>query len=64
MSLKILSAIFGSSNSRQLKRIGKVVKKINALEEGYEKLSDEEIKAKTTEFRERFEKNHVVRLRA
>ncbi|MCB1649057.1 MAG: preprotein translocase subunit SecA [Pseudomonadales bacterium] len=60
MSLKILSAIFGSSNSRQLKRIGKVVKKINALEEGYEKLSDEEIKAKTTEFRERFEKGESL----
>ncbi|MCB1664218.1 MAG: preprotein translocase subunit SecA [Pseudomonadales bacterium] len=60
MSLKILNAIFGSSNSRQLKRIGKIVKKINALEPGYEQLSDEEIKAKTGEFRERFEKGESL----
>lgn len=60
MSVKFLRAIFGSSNSRQLKRIRKIVNKINALEEGYEKLSDEEIRAKTSEFKERFDKGESL----
>ena len=60
MSVKFLRAIFGSSNSRQLKRIRKIVNKINALEEGYEKLSDEEIRGKTTEFKERFDKGESL----
>ena len=60
MNLNFLSAIFGSSNSRQLKRIQKIVNKINALESGYESLSDEEVRAKTTEFKERFEKGETL----
>jgi len=60
MSIKFLSAIFGSSNSRQLKKIRKIVNKINALESGYESLSDDEIRAKTAEFKARFEKGESV----
>lgn len=60
MSIKFLRAIFGSSNSRQLKRIRKIVNKINALESGYESLSDEEIRGKTAEFKERFDKGETL----
>ncbi len=60
MSVKLLRAIFGSSNSRQLKRIGKIVNKINALEEGYASLSDDEIRAKTVEFKERYDKGETL----
>ncbi|GGI83232.1 preprotein translocase subunit SecA [Shewanella gelidii] len=52
---KLLTKVFGSRNDRTLKGLGKVVKKINALEAGYEELTDEELKAKTAEFRERLE---------
>ncbi|WP_420589972.1 preprotein translocase subunit SecA [Bacterioplanoides sp.] len=45
--------IFGSKNSRELKRMGKVVAQINALEEGLKSLSDDELKAKTAEFKQR-----------
>jgi len=45
--------IFGSKNSRELKRMGKVVAQINALEEGLKALSDDELKAKTAEFKQR-----------
>ena len=38
--------IFGSRNDRLLKRYGKAVTQINALEEGLQALSDEELKAK------------------
>ena len=50
---KLLTKIFGSRNQRTLKALGKVVAKVNALEAEYEKLSDEQLKAKTAEFRER-----------
>jgi len=52
---KLLTKVFGSRNDRTLKGLGKVVDKINALEADYEKLSDEELKLKTTEFRQRLE---------
>ncbi|MEE9573305.1 MAG: preprotein translocase subunit SecA, partial [Candidatus Neomarinimicrobiota bacterium] len=49
----ILKKIFGSRNERVIKRLSKVVQKINVLEPEYEKLSDEALKAKADEFRER-----------
>ncbi|NKF52372.1 preprotein translocase subunit SecA [Shewanella sp. WXL01] len=52
---KLLTKVFGSRNDRTLKSLGKVVKKINALEAEYEQYSDEQLKAKTAEFRERIE---------
>lgn len=51
----MLTRIFGSKNQREIRRYNKFVTQINAWEETYEKLSDEELKAKTLEFRERFE---------
>ncbi|NRB23690.1 preprotein translocase subunit SecA [Shewanella sp.] len=50
---KILTKLFGSRNDRTLKSLSKVVTEINALEEDYEKLTDDELKGKTSTFRER-----------
>src|SRR5690606_5826972 len=55
MSLKLVQAIFGSSNSRALKRLQKNVSKINALEQQMEALSDAELQGKTAQFKERFD---------
>ncbi|MFV8818249.1 preprotein translocase subunit SecA [Haliea sp. E17] len=52
---KTLKMIFGTRNDRELKRIGKVVKQINALGEDIGALSDEALSAKTGEFRQRLE---------
>jgi preprotein translocase subunit SecA len=57
---KIVKAIFGSKNERELKRMGKVVVRINALEADWQKLSDEALKQKTTEFRDRLEKGETL----
>lgn len=57
---KIVKALFGSKNERELKRMGKVVMRINALEPEWEKLSDEALKQKTTEFRQRLEQGETV----
>ncbi|CAM4163594.1 preprotein translocase subunit SecA [Shewanella aquimarina] len=57
---KLLTKIFGSRNDRTLKTLGKIVTKINALEADFEKLSDEELKAKTAEFKERLESGQTL----
>ena len=50
-----LKMIFGSRNDRVLRRIKKTVKKINALEEDMQALDNEALRAKTQEFRDRFQ---------
>lgn len=52
--------IFGSKNSRELKRMGKLVARINALEETVSALSDDELKAKSAEFRQRLEQGATL----
>ncbi len=49
----VLKKIFGSKNDRELKRLRKVVNKINALEEGIQALNDDEIRAKSDELKQR-----------
>ncbi|WP_404393115.1 preprotein translocase subunit SecA [Pseudoalteromonas phenolica] len=55
MIANIFTKIFGSRNDRTIKKLTKTVALINALEEQYSALSDEELKAKTAEFRARYE---------
>ncbi len=50
---KIGKAVFGSKNDRELKRMRKVVAKINDFESSLEALDDAALKAKTEEFRDR-----------
>jgi len=51
----MLAKIFGSKNQREIKKLSKVVDRINSLEPEIQALSDDELKAKTAEFRQRFE---------
>src|SRR5690606_34004246 len=48
-----LTQIFGSRNQRLIRRYGKVVRRINELEEDVKALSDADLAAKTDEFRKR-----------
>lgn len=50
---EIINQSFGSRNDRTLRRMRKVVEQINRMEPDMEKLSDDELKAKTNEFRAR-----------
>ncbi|MCR6650606.1 MAG: preprotein translocase subunit SecA [Cellvibrionaceae bacterium] len=45
--------IFGTKNDRELKRMGKLVARINGFESGIQALTDEALKAKTAEFKQR-----------
>jgi preprotein translocase subunit SecA len=56
----LLRKIFGSKNERELKRMGKLVARINEFESALQALSDEELKAKTPEFRQRLEKGETL----
>ena len=53
MATNFLTLIFGSRNDRLLKQYRKTVDRINALEPGLEGLSDEQLRGKTDEFRQR-----------
>ena len=56
----IAKALFGSKNDRVLKRMGKVVAQINALEPDMEKLTDEQLRAKTDEYRQRYQNGETL----
>ncbi|MEN9482517.1 MAG: preprotein translocase subunit SecA, partial [Pseudomonadota bacterium] len=50
---KLLTQIFGSRNDRLLKQYRRVVERVTALEVQFEKLSEDELRGKTAEFRQR-----------
>lgn len=56
----LLKKFFGSRNERLLKQYRQVVNKINELESAMQALSDEELAAKTPEFKERFQKGESL----
>src|SRR5690554_6258915 len=60
MFAPLLKKMFGSKNERELKRMQKTVHAINALEEGLNSLSDEQLRAKTGEFKERVSKGESL----
>ncbi|MEQ6433680.1 preprotein translocase subunit SecA [Comamonas sp. w2-DMI] len=53
MATNFLTKLFGSRNDRLLKQYRKTVARINAMEPEYEKLSDEALRAKTQDFKDR-----------
>ena len=55
MVVGVLKKIFGSQNERVLKRIAPIVDEINGFESEIRKLSDDQLKGKTAEFRQRLE---------
>ncbi len=60
MVSKILKKVFGSRNERLVKKMFKVVNQVNALEEQIQALSDEQLQAKTAEFRARLDKGEKL----
>ena len=55
MLSKIVGSVVGTKNDRELKRMRKVVSKINAHEASVQTLSDEQLQQKTEEFKSRFQ---------
>ena len=60
MATNFLTKIFGSRNDRLLKKYRHTVSKINALEAGFEQLSDEALRAKTEDFKQRVSQGETL----
>ncbi len=60
MLSKLITKVIGSRNDRTLRRLRKIVNEINSLEPKFEALSDEELKAKTAEYRARIEQGESL----
>ncbi len=56
----LITKLFGTHSQRELKLVYPIVDKIEALEPEFEKLSDEELKHKTIEFKERLAKGETL----
>ncbi|AMA44860.1 preprotein translocase subunit SecA [Enterobacterales bacterium AW_CKDN230030176-1A_HGKHYDSX7] len=60
MFAPLLKKLFGSKNEREVKRMLKTVNTVNAFEEKMVALSDEQLRAKTAEFKERLAKGETL----
>ncbi len=58
--MSFLDKFFGPSYEKELKTIQPTIEKINALETAFESLNDDELKAKTNDFRERYQKGEIL----
>ncbi len=56
----VLGKLFGTRNQREVRRLGAKVRQINQIEEGYRSLSDDQLRAKTVEFRDRLAKGATL----
>lgn len=60
MLQKVLTKVFGTQHDREMKRIQPLVDKINSLEEKFKALSDDQLKNKTNEFKERLKNGETT----
>ncbi len=58
--MSLVTKIFGTRSEREIKRIMPLVQKIDDLEDSYRRLTDEELKHKTVEFRERLARGETL----
>jgi len=60
MILNLLTKVFGSKNERELKKLQPIVEKINTFEPELQAMSDGQLKARTSQFKERLEKGESM----
>ena len=60
MLASLFRTIFGTKNARELKRLGRLVEAVNAREAAMQALSDEQLRARTDEFRARLGKGETL----
>lgn len=56
----LINKVFGTHSERELKRVNPIVDKIEALEPEFVKLTDDELRSKTKEFKARLEKGEIL----
>jgi len=60
MIAQLLAQIFGTKNEREIKKLYPIVEKINSFEPAIKALNDDQLKAKTNEFREQISKGKTL----
>lgn len=60
MLIEILKKLFGSKNDRTIKKLSRIVLEINKLESKINQHSDQELKAKTQEFKSRYQNGETL----
>jgi preprotein translocase subunit SecA len=60
MVFNFLTKVFGSKNERELKQLQPLVERVNALEPEIQAMSDEQLKAQTAAFRERYDRGETL----
>ena len=60
MAFDFLKTLFGDPNEKKLDELRPIVEEVNALEADYEDLGDEELKAKTSEFKDRIDNGETL----
>ena len=58
--MSLIKKLFGDYSAKEIKRIKPQLEKVLALEEPYSKLTDDQLKAKTPEFKERLAKGETL----
>lgn len=58
--MSLLNKIFGSYSDRELKKVTSLVDKVESLDEAMQKLTDDELKAKTVEFKNRLKSGETL----
>ncbi|MBR3767031.1 MAG: preprotein translocase subunit SecA [Clostridia bacterium] len=58
--MSLFTKIFGDYSTKELKRVRPIADKVTALEEKFSRLTDDELKAKTPEFKERYNKGESL----
>ena len=56
----LIDRLLGNTSEQQIKKIKPLLNKINALEDGVKALSDEQLRGKTAEFRERLQRERAL----
>src|SRR5690625_2937433 len=56
----LLKRIFGDGNKRKLRRLEKIADEIEALEPEFESLTDEQLREKTEEFKQRYQEGETL----
>lgn len=60
MITKLISKVVGTRNERLIKRMLKIVETINSLESEIQRLTDAELRAKTAEFKQRYQEGQIL----
>ncbi|MDP5012488.1 MAG: preprotein translocase subunit SecA, partial [Alphaproteobacteria bacterium] len=60
MIAALVQKIFGSANDRIIKKYTRIAQQVNQLENDFIAMSDEQLKAKTKEFKERYQKGESL----